>query len=274
VSKRTLLIDGDTLIYEAAAAHEYEAQWEEWLWTVHGDLTASIKHLDDTVAEIKDGLKADDMIVALSDDTRWRPDVMPEYKGNRRKTRKPVTYKAMREYCREVYTVFQRPTLEGDDVLGILATHPKLVEGEKIVVSIDKDMLTIPGLHFNYAHARGSENYESFIRPVTENQADGFHLFQTLTGDTADGYKGCPGVGPVKAEKLLEGQRFSEAWPIVVAAYAKAGLGEEIALQNARVARICRYTDYDFKKKEVVLWNPNSFLVEAAPVKARTVALS
>lgn len=257
MKRRTLLIDGDTLIYEAAAAHEYEAQWEEWLWTVHGDLTASIKHLDDTVAAIRDGLKADDMIVALSDDARWRPAVMPEYKGNRRKTRKPVTYKALREYCREVYTVFQRPTLEGDDVLGILATHPQFVKGEKIIVSIDKDMQTIPGLHFNYAHARGSEDYESFVRSISEQQADTYHLLQTLTGDKTDNYPGCPGIGPVKAEKLLLGQEMTDGWSIIVQAYAKAGLGEEIALQNARVARICRHTDYDFKKKEVVLWTPN-----------------
>lgn len=253
---RTLLIDGDTLIYEAAAAHEYEAQWEEWLWTVHGNLTASIQHLDETVAEIRDRLTADDMIVALSDDARWRPTVMPEYKGNRRKTRKPVTYKALREYCREVYTVFQRPTLEGDDVLGILATHPQFVKGEKIIVSIDKDMQTIPGLHFNYAHARGSEDYESFVRSISETQADAYHLLQTLTGDKTDNYPGCPGIGPVKGVKLLEGQPLADGWRIVVEAYAKAGLGEEVALQNARVARICRHTDYDFKKKEVVLWQP------------------
>lgn len=253
---RTLLIDGDTLIYEAAAAHEYETQWEPWLWTLHGDLDSSIKHLDDAITEIKAGLKTDKLIVALSDDARWRPDVMPEYKGNRRKTRKPVTYKALREYMRETYTVFQRPTLEGDDVLGILVTHPKLVEGEKIVVSIDKDMQTLPGLHFNYAHARGSEDYESFVRTISEAQADTYHLFQTLTGDKTDNYPGCPGIGPVRAEKLLLGNDLKDGWRIVCEAYAKAGLGEAVALQNARVARICRSTDYDFKKKEVILWNP------------------
>lgn len=261
---KTILLDGDTVIYEAAAAHEYEAQWNEWLWTVHGDLTASIKHLDDTIDEIKKGLKSDTLIVALSDEERWRPAVMPEYKGNRRKTRKPVTYGALREYVREMYTVFQRPTLEGDDVLGILVTHPKLVTGEKIVVSIDKDMQTLPGLHLNYAHARGAEDYASFVRTITEDQANYFHLYQTLTGDKTDNYPGCPGVGPVNAEKLLAGayavpdNEFSTAvgWKIVLEAYAKKGLGEVVALQNARVARICRATDYDFKEKKVKLWNP------------------
>lgn len=263
---RTLLIDGDTLIFEAAAATEYEAQWDTWLWTLHGNLDQAIAHLDGSFAEISEKLNPDRVIVALSDETRWRPTVMPEYKNHRTKTRKPVTYRALREYCHETMEVFQRPTLEGDDVLGILATHPTLVKGERIIVAIDKDMQTIPGLHLNYGKARGSDDWEEHVRSVSLGQADCFHLFQTLTGDSSDGYKGCPGIGPVKAEKIL-GALWGKAddgpffpvdlvWPHVVKAYKDAGLNEATALQNARVARICRHTDYDFKKKEVILWEP------------------
>jgi DNA polymerase-1 len=250
---RTLLIDGDTLIYEAAAATEYETQWDEWLWTLHGDLGAAIAHLDGSVAEITDKLKPDRIIFALSDETRWRPSVMPTYKNKRTKTRKPVTYRPLREYCHETMNVFQRPSLEGDDVLGIFATHPKLVEGERIVVSIDKDMNTIPGLHLNYAKARGADDWEQHVRVITAEMADRYHLYQTLTGDSTDGYPGCPGVGPVKAEKIL---MENATWAAVVQAYKAAGLSQAVALQNARVARICRHTDYDFKNKEVILWKP------------------
>ena len=252
---RTLLIDGDTLIFEACAAHEYEAQWDYWLWTLHGDFEITVNHFKDTLAAIVKGLKADRTIIALSDEKRWRPQVMPMYKANRKKTRKPVTYLPLREWCRETHEVFQRPTLEGDDVLGILATHPSLIKGEKIVVSIDKDMKTIPGLHLNYSEARGSDDYESFVVRRAVEDADWFHMFQTLTGDKTDGYPGCPGIGPVNAEKLLAGPSQTW-WPTVIAAYAKKGLGEEVALQNARVARICRHTDYDYEKKEVIPWTP------------------
>jgi len=251
---RTLLIDGDTLVFEAAAANEYEAQWDFWLWTLHGDFNAALAQLKSSIEEITEKLNATRVIVALSDEARWRPAVMPSYKNHRTKTRKPIMYAPLRQFCHETYDVFQRPTLEGDDVLGILATHPDLVPGEKIIVSIDKDMKTLPGLHLNYAHARGSENWELHMRTITEAEADRFHLFQTLTGDSTDGYPGCPGIGPVKAEKLLS---ENCSWNTIVATYAKAGLGEEIALQNARVARICRASDYDFKKKEVKLWAPS-----------------
>jgi len=264
---RVLLIDGDTLIYEATAATEYETQWEPWLWTLHGNLDEAIAHLDNALKEIQQHLDADECMIALSDEQRWRPQVMPTYKSNR-KGRKPTTYKPLREYVHEKYNVYQRPMLEGDDVLGVLVTHPKLVPGEKIVVSLDKDMKSLPGRHLNYMHARGEEDWEPFIRTVTVAEADYFHMLQTLTGDATDGYKGCPGMGPVSAAKLLDGLwgRADEGpffpvilvWPHVVEAYRKKGLGEEIALQNARVARICRWKDYNYDKKEVILWTPPS----------------
>lgn len=254
---RTALIDGDVFIYQASAANEYETQWEPWLWTLHADLTAAIQQFDDTLNKIVDDLKADRVIIAISDDVNWRKSVMPTYKHNRVSKRKPVIYKAMREYVAETRETFLRPGLEGDDILGILSTHPFLVKGEKIIVSIDKDMKTIPGLLLNDGQARkAGGDYSSHVRIVTEEEADRTHLMQTLTGDTTDGYPGCPGIGAVKAEKTLGTTPAKDCWPLIVAAYAKAGLSEEVALMNARVARICRSTDYDFTNKEIKLWKP------------------
>lgn len=281
---RTLLVDGDTLIFSASSSTEQPIQWNEYLWTLHGDLDEAIEKFDSQLDEIAENLKADRVVVALSCDEheRWRHKVMPDYKANRKKNRKPVTYGPLREYCEETRETYIRPTLEGDDVLGILATHPRLIEGEKIIVAIDKDLKTIPGLLYNYDKARGAEDHEAFIQEITEEQADRFFYLQTLAGDVTDGYGGCPGVGMSTAEKLLDGGRVLEPydhtitrgprkgeverrwkpgaegtpWEIIVSAYRKAGLGEEVALMNARVARICRHTDWDNDKKEVILWKP------------------
>jgi DNA polymerase-1 len=260
---RTVLLDGDVFIYQASAANEYECQWDAWLWTLHADLQAAIAQFNDTVDRIAEELGADRIIVALSDEVNWRKSVMPTYKHNRVAKRKPVIYKAMREYVAETRETFLRPTLEGDDVLGILSTHPHLVKGEKIIVSIDKDMKTVPGLLLNDSRARKQMtelggNYGDYVTRVTEEDADKQHMMQTLTGDVTDGYPGCPGVGPVKAEKVLGITPAKECWPHIVAAYEKAGLSEEVALMNARVARIARSTDYDFQKKEIKLWTPLS----------------
>ena len=88
---------------------------------------------------------------------------------------------------------------------------------------------------------------------VTQEQADYNHLLQTLTGDSVDGYSGCPGIGPKRAEKILE----TCDWDSVVSAYNKAGLEEQDALVQARVARILRWGEYDKRKKEPILWNPS-----------------
>lgn len=252
-------------MYEATTSTEKEICWDERrdLWTLHGFRSEAIAKFDELVASIKEATGAERMVMALSSyGNRWRNEVMPSYKANRKATRKPLMYPVIREYVHEAYECFERPTLEGDDVLGILMTHPTLIPGEKVCVSIDKDLKTIPGQHYNYV--------KGTWQTISERWADYHHLTQTITGDTTDGYPGCPGSGPVAAEKLLapflsdagmengaiDGFDVAGAWTAILAAYAKKGLGPDVALMNARVARICRHTEYDFKKKEVVLWQP------------------
>jgi DNA polymerase-1 len=81
-------------------------------------------------------------------------------------------------------------------------------------------------------------------------------MIQTLTGDTVDGYSGVPKVGAVTANKMLADKDMpvKDMWEIVVKAYEKAGMNEQDALQQARVARILRHGEYDKKTGEVKLW--------------------
>src|SRR6185312_8432114 len=130
---RTLLIDADTLVYNAALSAEVPIDWGDDLWTLHADLGTAITHFTSTLEEIKLALEPTDIIMALSDsdnNSRWRRQVMATYKNNRKKTRRPVVYAPLRQWVHETFTTYERPTLEGDDVLGILATHPSLLQGE------------------------------------------------------------------------------------------------------------------------------------------------
>lgn len=262
---RTALLDADVLAYEAATANEHPIQWDANLWTLHSELNPAILQLDNEIEDIKRNLEADHVVLALSDyNDPWRKRVMPTYKANRKEKRKPIIYAALREYMHEKYEVFQRPGLEGDDILGILLTNPKLFPGEKIIVSIDKDMKTLPGMRLELKAARDSGAWFPIVS--TKDEANYWHMTQTLTGDATDGYPGCRGIGAKTAAKILDecwgsaddGKWFfmEEAWARVVKAYEKAGLDEGHALRNARVARICRHGDYDYTNKEVRLWNP------------------
>ena len=258
---RTLLIDADITAYQFASRAEKSIDWGDGLWTLHADAEYTIDRITDHVARLEKLLDADAVVMVLSDpDANFRKDILPTYKSNRKGNRKPVCWAQVRAHLKDAYRSYEKPTLEGDDVLAILATHPTLIEGEKLVVSIDKDFHCVPCNLY-----RGGAADE--IERITEAEADYFHMVQTLTGDAVDGYSGCPGIGPKKAEVILtpaddqqlEGDEYlAWAWQQVVAAYVKAGLGEGEALVQARCARILRADDYNFKKKEPILWCPPS----------------
>lgn len=255
------LIDGDIFAYEAAAAAEEPIYWGDDLWTLHAFETPAREALGDRIRSLQEAVEADQVIIALSDKDNFRKRVLPTYKENRANVRKPMLLKPLKQYLRDTFKTYERPSLEGDDVLGILATWSGM-PGDKVIVTKDKDFRSIPAKVY-YANRP-----EEGILTVSEFEADKFHMLQTLTGDSTDGYKGCPGCGPVKASKVLQAaidEATPEAsktelhqayWRHVVATYAKAGLSEEEALVQARCARILRATDYDFKKKEVILWKP------------------
>lgn len=246
--KTTLLIDADILAYQHAAAAQETFTWPD------GSTSVSVEDPQDVAVRMVDTINsyvdqldiAGEFIICLTSPDNFRYEVLPSYKHNRRDVVKPVLLGTLKEYLADNFYCYAKPGLEADDVMGILATHPTLIPGKKIIVSIDKDMKQIPGWLFN----PDKHDKEVF---VTAEEGNFFFLYQCLTGDTTDGYKGCPGIGDVKATKaLLE----DASWDTVVKLYASKGLSEEAALVQARVARICQYQDYDYQKKEVKLWLP------------------
>ena len=250
----TLLIDGDIFAYRSSVAVEREIDWGDGLWTLHAYEHEAINSFEGLLRAVREQLgvtKSTRIIFALTDsESNWRKEIMPDYKAHRKSQRKPILLNFMQDYVRENYETYERPTLEADDVLGILGTSMSIIRGPRTLVSVDKDFYGVPCNYYRFSQGDGH------VESITETQADRFHLIQTLSGDTADGYSGCPGVGPKTAEKLLDAVEPSEWWRVVVEQFEKKGLSEEAALLNARVARICRNTDYDFRRKKVKLWSP------------------
>lgn len=248
---RVLLIDADVVAYQAASANEVATEWEPGYWTWHCDESAVQATVRAEIDKIMADLDGGSYKLCLTDsEGNFRKSILPTYKGNRANVKKPLVLKPIKQWMIDELGAYFRPGLEGDDCMGILATIKS--KDERVIVSIDKDMKSVPGLF--------SRDGKKIVE-VNQDEADYWHLFQTLTGDVTDGYSGCPGIGPKKAEAILFGASPPwgtprEAWRGVVQAYEKAGLGEEEALTQARVARILRASDYDFKKKEPILWTP------------------
>ena len=240
-----LAIDTDILLYKAAASAEQEIDWGDDVWSLQTDLKDAKASFETQVEQITERLGVEDHVFCLSDHgENFRRQVDPTYKSNRKGTRKPLGYVALCDWVKENYRTFTKPTLEADDCLGILMTMP-VNKGKCIMVSSDKDLKTIPGRLYR---PMADEELE-----ISEEDADRFFFTQVLCGDVTDGYKGVPGIGPKKAEQVL-GPRAS--WSSVEQAFIKAGMTRDDAIQQARLARILRWSDWDDAKKEVKLWCP------------------
>lgn len=287
MTRSHLLIDGDVVAFIAASAVQKTIEDENGLMTYWADPTegeiAVERLLGDIYALRKDATRT----IFLSDRWNWRFDVDPTYKANRKDSVRPLLLDKLKDYLRAKGAVSYEG-LEADDAIGIFATAPSDEAGddyERIIVGRDKDFASIPGTHFqlrnrNYLDERG----KPVLKTISLEDADRWHMVQTLSGDLVDGYPGCPGIGPKRAlAAVAECQRFvphhgvvtrgprkgqptikwvaepaSSVWECVVSHYVKAGLGEMEALTTARLARILRWGEYDFNTNEVTLWLPPS----------------
>ena len=142
-----LLIDADIAIYKATTANEVPINWEGDLWTLHCDLAKVKCDIDDFVENIKEQTKADEVTMWISHQNNFRKMLNPQYKANRKAIRKPMCFVPAKKYVMENYHYEIQPWLEADDVIGILATYDN--GEERIVVSEDKDLLPIPGMHWD-----------------------------------------------------------------------------------------------------------------------------
>ena len=143
-NNRTMLVDGDILLYVCSTQMEEPIKWDEDTWTLHASESKTIDKFADTLTYYSQILLCNNIAIALSSKTNFRKKISPLYKYGRRNNRKPLTFTPLREWVVKNYTTYEMPYLEGDDVLGILATSD-IITGEKVILTKDKDMKTVPG---------------------------------------------------------------------------------------------------------------------------------
>lgn len=246
----TLIVDADGIAFEAAAAVQKTFRWDDDVYSTVADLKEAMVIVEDKIVALSAKLEARRTILCWSCPTRryFRHDLLPTYKAGRHGA--PLMVLAdLKVWAQGTFESKVKPGLEADDVVGILATHPKLIPGEKIVVSPDKDLRQIPGVHFN------PDRPDDGLFEVTSAQAEKQLWMQTLTGDSTDNFSGIPGIGPKRAEAILAKRRPDEPIEaVVLEAYLKAGLTAADMEVQHNVARILQAHHYDFKKKEPILW--------------------
>ncbi|MCI4663081.1 MAG: hypothetical protein MRY74_00020 [Neomegalonema sp.] len=251
---RALLIDGDILCRRAA--HGAAAE----LGAPEAEMRSAVRRLEDALGRLRTMLRGDLLLAAVGCGASFRRQIDPHYKRARLGRRVPASLEAVRDRLGELVETRSAPELEADDLLGVWATAPDLSfaarpggaiadarPAERLIVSADKDLLSIPGLH---GAATGR------VWRVSPAEAEMRHLAQTLIGDSSDGYRGCPGVGPKRAIEILS-CNAADPWRGVVAAFQRAGLGPGEALIQARLARVLRHGEVDPDAGAPVLWSPS-----------------
>jgi len=138
-----------------------------------------------------------EVVIFLSPSTTFRNELatIKVYKGNRDPLHKPHWYSEIKEYLKNVWDAEVVENLEADDVLADFQENAPELEST-CIVSTDKDLDQISGLHYNWVK---DQLYE-----VSVEQGIHSKYIQILTGDSTDNIEGIPGLGPVGAEKSLE----------------------------------------------------------------------
>lgn len=191
------LIDGDIVVYRTGFASN--------------DVSLGIAkaRANETMEQILHAVGAIGFRVYLSDknENNFRYKIFPGYKASRLTSPRPVHYQDLKDFLIHKWGAVITQGQEADDALGIdqsidrrsklnSCSYNELVE-KTIICSIDKDLLQVPGSHYNWVR---NEFYE-------QTWLQGLRSFyeQCLTGDRTDDVSGIRGIGKVKAGRALAG---------------------------------------------------------------------
>ena len=243
----TLLIDADWLVYSSCCACEEDTRWNEWQHQLTSDVRDCLNCLENRLDVYKNiAQDKHDIVMCFTSNPTFRHEIFPDYKINRIGRRPPLALRNTINKVKERYECITYPNLEGDDVLGLLATNGRY--DNPIIVSVDKDMRTIP------CKLLAAEEIEH----ITEKKANRHWFEMSMAGDAGDGILGIKGMGMVTASKTLADipDTVEALWDKVSKTYTKKGHTLADAILNARLTRILREGDYNYQTGEVNLWKP------------------
>lgn len=223
------LLDADTMAYRAAAACKDDTA-SVACYTVDSIVTDALLSCD------TDDRWYDTWQLYLTGKKNFRKKIAKTavYKGNRTQP-KPEHLPAVRKHLVKKWRAVISDGQEADDAIAIEATK---LAGRSVIVSVDKDFLQIEGHFYNFV-----KREHLFVQK--QDAIKNFYK-QILTGDTADNIIGIRGVGPVKAEKMLqEAVDEEEMYNICVDAYEG---DEKRVIENGQLLWL--------RRSEGQIWTP------------------
>jgi 5'-3' exonuclease len=184
-----------------------------------------------TVDSLRKSYKASKVIIACDQgSSQFRKAIYPEYKQNRKDKFAEQTeaekaafelffedFTKTLDYIREntTYPVIRFQGVEADDIAAYIVNKKSQLPFDNIwLISSDKDwdLLVQPGVsRFSYVTRKEitAENWNTHY----EFDQEAYISIKCLTGDTGDNVLGVPGIGPKRAQSLVN--EFGTTWDII-----------------------------------------------------------
>lgn len=211
MKQKILLIDGENILHQSF--HKFEK-----LKSTDGKPSGAIFGFFKSLQMYLNRFEPSKVFITFDNGRSiYRKQLLPEYKAHRKNI--AVDYESLQEqkrlilkilgYLRINYVFDKKKTTnyEGDDFLAYLILHKfKDAKYKKILVSSDKDFNQL--LHNNDLVIYNPRK-EELIRESNCKELFGYAPEETvdylsMVGDTSDDISGFPGIGPVKARKILD----------------------------------------------------------------------
>jgi len=197
-----LLIDGMYLVFSSFYSHHS-------MRTLQGEPTGAVYGFISRVESLIQELRPGRLAVAFdSKEKNFRRDLYPEYKAKRLLPPEELIQQlpAVREYLagRGIHSI-EKPGLEGDDIIALLARRYAAAGSEVLIFSADKDLFQLVDKRISVYHPKlkrtlGRSDIKEFFGVFPEQIVD----YLALAGDPSDNIPGIPGIGDKTATKLID----------------------------------------------------------------------
>jgi len=184
-----VLVDGDIVCYRSAASCE-PSKARDWV----EPLEVAIMRVDDLMRRILEETQATSYKAFLTGSDNFRMEHNPEYKANRKDVVRPRWLQDCREHLVMEWKASVQDGQEADDAMGIAQCEAEL--GSTIIASIDKDLLCIPGKHYNFVTGE--------FREQSAIDACRHFYWQLIMGDRGDNVFGYDGKARQTVPKFME----------------------------------------------------------------------
>ena len=242
-----VLVDADSIYFRVACVTEKTNEIR--------------KGIDYTMNEIRKNCMSDRLMVAVKGIGNFRKDIYSKYKANRPEL-DPGRKKALNygyKYMVDKHGAVPADDMEADDLVAIWAAECRSSGDDYTIAGIDKDLLQIPGYHYNFT--------KKTFQSVDEDAGNLSLMLQCLTGDNTDNIPGLKGIGPAKAKKILLNVPQERRWGRVKAAWRAHKAGDPY-LSRALLTMLTSFEELeivrDSFKREALLSERNVLSREAS----------